>query len=104
MLKPTHALLQCVNNGREAVDLAFDFTPDIVLMDIQMPEMDGVTASIELRNKQFNKPIIAFTANVMKGDVEHYLANGMNNFIPKPVDMNLLYQTISKSLQSDQKS
>jgi signal transduction histidine kinase/CheY-like chemotaxis protein len=104
MLKPTHALLQCVNNGREAVDLAFDFTPDIVLMDIQMPEMDGVTASIELRNKQFNKPIIAFTANVMKGDVEHYLANGMNDFIPKPVDMNLLYQTISKSLQSDQKS
>jgi CheY-like chemotaxis protein len=96
--------LHCVNNGREAVDLAFDFTPDIVLMDIQMPEMDGVTASIELRNKQFNKPIIAFTANVMKGDVEHYLANGMNDFIPKPVDMNLLYRTISKFLQSDQRS
>ncbi|MBA6264840.1 ATP-binding protein [Colwellia sp. Bg11-12] len=104
MLKPTHALLHCVNNGREAVDLAFDFTPDIVLMDIQMPEMDGVTASIELRDRQFNKPIIAFTANVMKGDVEHYLANGMNDFIPKPVDMNLLYRTLSKFLQSDQRS
>ncbi|WP_404842526.1 MULTISPECIES: ATP-binding protein [unclassified Colwellia] len=104
MLKPTHALLHCVNNGREAVDLAFNFSPDIVLMDIQMPEMDGVTASNELRNKQFNKPIIAFTANVMKGDVEHYLANGMNDFIPKPVDMNLLYRTISKFLQSDQRS
>jgi signal transduction histidine kinase/ActR/RegA family two-component response regulator len=104
MLKPTHALLHCVNNGREAVDLAFDFTPDIVLMDIQMPEMDGVTASIELRNRQFNKPIIAFTANVIKGDVEHYLANGMNDFIPKPVDMNLLYRTLSKFLQSDQRS
>jgi signal transduction histidine kinase/CheY-like chemotaxis protein len=104
MLKPTHALLHCVNNGREAVDLAFDFAPDIVLMDIQMPEMDGVTASIELRNKQFNKAIIAFTANVIKGDVEHYLANGMNDFIPKPVDMNLLYRTISKFLQSGQKS
>jgi signal transduction histidine kinase/CheY-like chemotaxis protein len=104
MLKPTHVLLHCVNNGREAVDLAFDFTPDIVLMDIQMPEMDGVTASIELRNRQFNKPIIAFTANVIKGDVEHYLANGMNDFIPKPVDMNLLYRTLSKFLQSDQRS
>lgn len=104
MLKPTHALLYCANNGREAVDIAFDFTPDIVLMDIQMPEMDGVTASIELRNKQFNKPIIAFTANVMKGDVERYLANGMNDFIPKPVGMNLLYRTISKFLQSDQNS
>ena len=104
MLKPTHALLYCANNGREAVDIAFDFTPDIVLMDIQMPEMDGVTASIELRNKQFNKPIIAFTANVMKGDVERYLANGMNDFIPKSVDMNLLYRTISKFLRSDQNS
>ena len=98
MLKPTHAILHCVNNGREAVDLAFDFAPDIVLMDIQMPEMDGVTASIELRKKQFNKPIIAFTANVMKCDIEHYLANEMNDFIPKPVDMNLLYRTISKFL------
>nr|WP_170246416.1 ATP-binding protein [Colwellia hornerae] len=96
MLEPSHAILRCVNNGKEAVDLAFEFKPDIVLMDIQMPEMDGVTASIELRNKQFNKPIIAFTANVMKGDVEHYLENGMNDCIPKPIDINLLYRTISQ--------
>jgi len=41
---------------------------------------------------------------VMKGDVERYLANGMNDFIPKPVDMNLLYRTISKFLRSDQNS
>jgi signal transduction histidine kinase/ActR/RegA family two-component response regulator len=104
MLEPTHAILRCVNNGKEAVDLASEFEPDIVLMDIQMPEMDGVTASIELRNKQFNKPIIAFTANVMKADIEHYLESGMNDYIPKPVDINLLYRTISQFFQAGQSS
>lgn len=100
MLEPTHAISRCVNNGKEAVDLAFEFKPDIVLMDIQMPVMDGITASIELRKKQFNKPIIAFTANVMKGDIEQYLENGINGYIPKPINVNLFYRTISQLLQS----
>ena len=102
MLEPTHAMSRCVNNGQEAVDVAFQFEPDIVLMDIQMPVMDGVTASIELRHKQFNKPIIAFTANVMKGDIEHYLENGMNDYIPKPIDINQLYLTIDQFFQGNQ--
>ncbi|MFT5768668.1 MAG: signal transduction histidine kinase/ActR/RegA family two-component response regulator [Lysobacterales bacterium] len=102
MLEPTHAILRCVNNGKEAVDVAFEFDPDIVLMDIQMPEMDGVSASISLRNRQFNKPIIAFTANIMKGDIEHYLENGMDDHIPKPIDINLLYRTIAQLFQDDQ--
>ncbi|NQZ21486.1 MAG: response regulator [Colwellia sp.] len=104
MLEPTHATSRCVNNGKVAVDVAFEFEPDIVLMDIQMPEMDGITASIELRNKQFNKPIIAFTANVMKGDIEHYLENGMNDYIPKPIDINQLYRTIGQFFQGGQSS
>ncbi len=104
MLEPTHATSRCVKNGKEAIDVVFEFEPDIVLMDIQMPVMDGVTASIELRNKQFNKPIIAFTANVMKGDIEHYLENGMNGYIPKPIDINLLYRTIDQFFQGGQSS
>ncbi len=104
MLEPTHAMSHCVNNGKKAVDIAFEFEPDIVLMDIQMPEMDGVTASIELRNKQFNQPIIAFTANVMKGDIEHYLENGMNDYIPKPIDINRLYRIIDQFFQYGQSS
>ncbi len=96
MLEPTHAITHCVNTGKKAVDLAFKFEPDIVLMDIQMPDMDGVTASTQLRSKLFNKPIIAFTANVMKGDIEHYLENGMNDYIAKPIDINIFYRTISQ--------
>jgi len=104
MLEPTNAISRCVNNGKEAVDATFEFEPDIVLMDIQMPEMDGITASLKLRNKQFNKPIIAFTANVMKGDIEHYLESGMNDYIPKPIDINLLYRTITQFFQDGQSS
>jgi len=96
MLEPTHAITHCVNTGKKAVELAFKFEPDIILMDIQMPEMDGVTASTQLRNKLFNKPIIAFTANVMKDDIKHYLENGMNDYIAKPIDINIFYRTISQ--------
>jgi signal transduction histidine kinase/CheY-like chemotaxis protein len=101
MLAPTHAILRCVNNGKEAVNMASYFDPDIVLMDIQMPEMDGVTASIELRNRQFKKPIIAFTANVMKGDIEHYIDKGINDYIPKPIDINVLYRTVEQLFKDD---
>jgi signal transduction histidine kinase/ActR/RegA family two-component response regulator len=101
MLEPTQAISCCVNNGKEAVKIAFEFSPDLVLMDIQMPEMDGITASIELRNRKFSKPIIAFTANVMKGDIEHYKKSGMNDHIPKPIDINLLYRTIEQLFKDD---
>jgi signal transduction histidine kinase/CheY-like chemotaxis protein len=101
ILAPTHAILRCVNNGKEAVNMASDFDPDIVLMDIQMPEMDGVTASIELRNRQFKKPIIALTANVMKGDIEHYIDKGINDYIPKPIDINVLYRTVEQLFKDD---
>jgi len=101
MLAPTHAISCCVNNGKEAVEIAFEFAPDIVLMDIQMPEMDGITASIELRHRQFNKPIIAFTANVMKDDIQHYKKNGIDDYISKPIDINLLYLTIGKLFEND---
>jgi CheY-like chemotaxis protein len=99
MLAPIHAILRCVNNGKEAINMSSDFDPDIVLMDIQMPEMDGVTASIELINRQFNKPIIVFTVNVMKGDIEHYIDKEINDYIPKPIDINLLYQIVAHYFQ-----
>ena len=98
MLAPTGADVLCVNNGQEAIDKAAEFSPDLILMDIQMPGMDGVTASKILRESLFTKPIIAITANVMTNDVQSYLDNGMNAHIAKPIDIQLLYKVLQQCL------
>ena len=86
------------NNGQEALDhLAVD-TFDGVLMDCQMPIMDGYTATGKIREQdQFKDlPIIAMTANAMVGDKEKAIAAGMNDYISKPINFNQMFKTMSK--------
>jgi CheY-like chemotaxis protein len=71
---------------------------DLVLMDVQMPEMDGFEATRRFREKGIYIPIIAMTANAMKGDREKCLAAGMNDYIAKPVQPSQLAETISRWL------
>lgn len=75
-------------NGKEAIALLQEQNFDGVLMDMQMPEMDGITATRKIRKdaRFANLPIIAMTANVMAHDREKYLAAGMNDYIGKPID------------------
>ena len=84
-------------NGAEAVELVRNGSFDIVLMDIQMPVMDGIQATKIIR-KDINTttPIIALTANAIKGKLEEYLQAGMNDFIYKPYDEIKLVNPISK--------
>lgn len=82
-----------VGNGIEAVSAVIRGSYDVVLMDVQMPEMDGVTATKRIREldgPQSQIPIIALTANAMKGDEEKYLASGMNDYVTKPIERDKL--------------
>lgn len=76
-------------NARKGIELAQQTPPDIILMDLSMPEMDGLTATKALRELPVLQgiPIIALTANVMKGDKERSLAAGCDGYIPKPIDI-----------------
>jgi len=96
--------VEVANNGRKTVD-AYASHPDdfdLILMDVQMPEMDGLAATRELRNRGFNAvPIIAMTANAMKGDREICLEAGMNDYITKPVKREIIFEIIEKWLHRE---
>ena len=91
-------------NGRQAVEI-FTAAPDdfdLIIMDIQMPEMDGLEATKEIRKSGFSRiPIIAMTANAMKGDRETCITAGMNDYISKPVKRELVFETIDKWMKKE---
>lgn len=83
-------------NGKEAVDKALAHFYDVVLMDIQMPVMDGYQATRELRFRGYRRPIIAFTAHALKDDRERSLREGCNEHLVKPFDQEKFLATIRK--------
>lgn len=85
-------------NGKEAVEMFQNNAVDLILMDFNMPVMNGLDATIEIRKINESIPIIALTANVMNKDKEEALAIGCNDFLPKPVNRHLLAETMNKHL------
>ncbi len=86
-------------NGVEAIEAVTARPYDIVLMDIHMPEMDGITATRRIRELGGGLariPIIAVTANAMKGDRERYLSAGMTDYVAKPIESDKLFEVISR--------
>ncbi len=96
LLKKDNYTLDIANNGQEALDLLEHNNYSAVLMDIQMPVMDGLTATKKIRqNPKFALlPIIAMSAHAMAGDKEKSLAYGMNDHITKPIVPEILYSTL----------
>ena len=103
LLEEEGALIQIANNGQEAVEAVAVAGPtfDVVLMDLQMPVMDGFTATKIIRNDLglTNLPIVAMTANAMVSDREACLAVGMNDHVGKPFDLNDLVRVLCRNAQ-----
>jgi two-component system, sensor histidine kinase and response regulator len=95
-------------NGREALDALEKENFDLILMDIQMPEMNGFEATQAIRRKEDRTgthiPIIAMTANALKGDDAECLSAGMDNYISKPIDTQELFAAIEAALGQDRSS
>jgi len=89
------------SNGEEAVSLVRQkpLTYSLILMDISMPVLDGIGATTEIRKLGLDIPIVAMTANALKSDEEAYLAKGLNDYVAKPVDRELLFRILEKWLQ-----
>jgi osomolarity two-component system sensor histidine kinase TcsA len=87
-------------DGARAVELVSrsEKSYDLILMDVSMPVLDGLAATTQLRSAGVRLPILALTANALKGDREEFLAKGMNDHIPKPVDRDVLTKTLAKWL------
>ncbi len=87
-------------NAFEGLRLALDEHPDLILVDINMPEVDGLTLTSRLRTdpQLAHTPVVAITANVMRGDRERTLAAGCDGYIQKPVDVDFLPRQIARFL------
>ncbi|MEI6986989.1 MAG: ATP-binding protein [Rhodospirillaceae bacterium] len=98
MLQKLGHTVQVVGNGREALDAVIAENFDVVLMDMQMPEMDGEEATKAIRclpSPKNRLPILALTADVMTENRARYLQAGVNDLVPKPIDWQLLTKTLN---------
>jgi CheY-like chemotaxis protein/HPt (histidine-containing phosphotransfer) domain-containing protein len=102
MLRRAGARVETAENGQVGLDLARQQDFDLVLMDMQMPVMDGYTATTEMRRLGITIPIIALTAHAMKGDEERCRSAGCSDYLTKPIDSDHLLSSIARVLQSPQ--
>ncbi|WP_310491388.1 response regulator [Dechloromonas sp.] len=100
LLSEAGLLIDVANNGAEALEMAGNTAYDLILMDMQMPRMDGLAATRAIRQlaRGGRMPIIAMTANAFIEDREKCLAAGMNDFLAKPANPDTLYATVLKWL------
>lgn len=104
LLNGTNLSVVTAENGQQAIDILEQKAVDLVLMDMQMPVLDGISATEQIRRnpKWQNLPIIAMTANAMQSDVRRCIDAGMNSHLAKPINVHNLYQALVQYLSSQQ--
>jgi len=103
LLKRVGYSVDAVENGRKAIEALNRTSYDLILMDVQMPEMDGFEATKAIRQMEGDRkhtPIVAMTAHAMKGDQERCLQAGMDDYISKPIEPQELFGAIEKWVKS----
>jgi len=97
LLATGHRTLEATTGGR-AVELATEHSPDLVLMDIQLPDISGIEALGRLRadTRTASVPVVALTAQAMEGDRERFLAAGFDDYLSKPVNVTDLIATVKR--------
>jgi PAS domain S-box-containing protein len=100
ILKEQGHIVEIANNGQEAVDMYLVSIYDVILMDIQMPVLDGIDTTKMIRDIEkdidYHTPIIAMTAFALQGDRERFISMGMDDYIPKPVKLEELFSKLEK--------
>ena len=101
MLEKLGLEIDSAENGQDAVDMALKNRYDIIFMDINMPYLDGINATRLIHKYQKNDgiprtPIVALTASIAKEEVDVYIANGMDGFLMKPLEKEMLQAVVSK--------
>ncbi len=107
MLEQINLDAEIVCNGKEAVERWQNENFDIILMDIKMPVLDGLSATREIRNLECKShrdrtPIIAVTANALKEQIDLYLNSGFDNVVPKPINISTLFNAIESALEAEE--
>lgn len=100
ILKKTNVKLQWVKDGGAVIDhLSSNDAPDLLLLDIRMPVMNGYEVLEKLQEQKFDRPVIALTAYAMREDTEKIKDAGFDDHIPKPFKLDSFYSVINKYLQ-----
>jgi signal transduction histidine kinase/CheY-like chemotaxis protein len=99
MIASSKAKLLIAPDGKYAVDMAAEFKPDIIFMDIQMPNMDGYEARRLIKQQYPELPIVALTANLAENNVNQFVEKGFDAAISKPYEMEVLFQTMTDFLE-----
>ena len=94
-----HYTFISATSGYQAIEMVEQHNPEFILMDIQMPDMDGRETTQKLRELKYNKPIIACTANAISGEREKCLDAGMDDYIAKPINQELLQEIVDRNVR-----
>lgn len=91
-------------NGKDGLNMAASERPDLILLDINLPDMDGIQVCDELKTGESTSyiPVVALTANAMHGDRERFLDSGMDGYLAKPITRNELLNTVRQFVKTAQ--